>query len=305
MTEPAADLAATSFSGALGEDAGDRPLLVRVITPHSGLEGLKSAAISLRRDFRQARHLAWRFFLRDVRAEHRQSLLGYAWLVFPALANTLVWVFLNDQKLVNIDSGQVPYPLFVLTGTILWTAFTATLTALLGVVSTARSVLAKVNFPQEALVYAAFLRASVDSGITSILLVPAFILFSAPAQPEMLLFPLAILGSLLLGAAIALLILPIAVLYSDIGRGIHLLLRFGFFLTPIIFMLPASGIARRVMLLNPATPIVATGRGWLTNSGEAMPGAFIVVITSCLILAGIGLLIYKVALPHLIERIGE
>ena len=72
------------------------------------------------RDWPFTRGLAWRMFLRDTRATYRQSFLGYFWLLLPALANTLVWVFLNGAKVVNIDSGDVPYPLFVFTGTVLW-----------------------------------------------------------------------------------------------------------------------------------------------------------------------------------------
>lgn len=83
----------------------------------------------------------------------------------------------------------------------------------------------------------------------------------------------------------------------------QLVLRFGIFLTPVIFPLPPTGTARRLMLLNPATPIVATGRAWLTGSGDEIPIAFLLVVAASLALLGMGLLIYKVALPHLIERL--
>ena len=63
-------------------------------------------------------------FVRDTKAAYRQSLLGYLWIILPPGANTLVWVFLNSQNIVKIDSGAVPYALFVLTGTVLWGAST-------------------------------------------------------------------------------------------------------------------------------------------------------------------------------------
>jgi len=276
---------------------------LRVITPHAGLDAFKIAARSLWTGFRQATQLAWRFFLRDTRADHRQSLLGYVWLVFPPLANTLVWVFLNGQNVIEVDSGPVPYPIFVLSGTILWAAFNGSLMGMLGVIGGARGMLAKVSFPHEALVYSAFIKSLTDALIASLLLLPALIVFDVSWQPAMMLFPVALLSSLLLGGALGLFALPLAALYSDVGRGVQLVLRFGFFLTPIIFQLPAQGMARRLMLLNPATPIIVTGRAWLTGSGEAMPAAFFAISFGSIALLGIGLLFYKVALPHLIERL--
>ncbi len=84
-------------------------------------------------------------------------------------------------------------------------------------------------------------------------------------------FPLALLGALLVGCSIGLILTPIAALYHDVSRGMQLALRFGFFLTPVIFPLPEAGLPRMLMLLNPVTPILVSGRAWLTGSGEAMP----------------------------------
>jgi lipopolysaccharide transport system permease protein len=275
----------------------------KIIRPHTGLNAFAESIHDLRAGFHHAKALAWRFFLRDTRADHRQSLLGYLWLVFPALANTLTWVFLNNQGVVNIDSGSVPYPLFVLSGTILWTAFNGSLMGMLGVVGAARGFLAKVNFPQEALIYSAWLKSMLDACLAALVLIPALFLFDASLMPSMILFPVAILGSLVTGWALGLIAIPVATLYGDVSRAIQIVLRFGFFLTPVIFQLPRTGFARRIMLLNPVTPIVVTGRDWLTHSGEAMTQAFAIVILVSLLILATGLVFYKVALPHLIERI--
>jgi len=279
-------------------------LPVRVITPHSGVEAFRYALTSLWKGFPQAKWLAWRFFLRDTRAAHRQSLLGYFWLILPPLANTLVWVFLNSQKVIHIETGSVPYPVFVLAGTILWAAFNGALMAMLGVVNEARSVLSKVNFPHESLVYSGVLKAFVDSIIPAVLLIPALFLYPVPWSPAMLFFPVALVASLLLGTALGLIVIPVAALYSDISRAIQLGLRFGFFVTPVIFALPPDGIARTVMMLNPLTPLIVSGRTWLAGSGELMPLGFLIVLSASLVLIAAGLLFFKVTLPHIIERIG-
>ena len=276
---------------------------VRIITPHSGLEGFRAAIRELVTEFPQARRLAWRFFLRDTRAAHRQSLLGYLWLVLPALAVTLVWVFLNNQDVIDIDSGPVPYPIFVLCGTILWGAFNGSLVAMLGIVNEAKGLLSKVNFPREALVYSALLKSLTESLIPTLLLVPAVWFFPVPWQPAMLLFLLALLACLLLGAGIGLILVPLATLYSDVSRGAQLLLRFGFFFTPVIFKLPAEGAARTLMSLNPVTPLIVSGRAWFVGTGDAMSAAFFAVIGLTALAVALGLVAFKVVLPQLIERV--
>jgi lipopolysaccharide transport system permease protein len=280
-------------------------LPLRVITPNSGVGGIGKALRSLRSEWPQSSHLAWRFFLRDMRADHRQSVLGYLWLVFPPLANALVWIFLAGQKVVRIDSGAVAYPVFVLAGTLIWASFNTAVMAMLNVANQSRGILAKVNFPHESLVYSAFLKASVDSIIASLLLIPALWYFHVSIVPTTALYPVAVLAALVIGSALGLLMHPIAALYSDVGRGIQLVLRFGFFLAPVVFPLPTHGIARKIMLLNPATPAVLTGRAWLTGNSEAVVTPFCIIALISLLILVLALLLYKVTVVHLIERLSS
>jgi lipopolysaccharide transport system permease protein len=165
--------------------------------------------------------------------------------------------------------------------------------------------MAKVNFPHEALIYAGFIKATLDALVASALIIPALVVFRVDVDFHLLLFPFALGASLLIGSALGVLLLPIAALYSDIGRGIQLVLRFGFFFTPVAFPLPISGVARTVMMLNPMTPIVLSGRDWLTGSHEAMPIGFFWATAGAAVLLAISLLFFKLATPHLIERLGE
>ena len=59
------------------------------------------------------------------------------------------------------------------------------------------------------------------------------------------------------------------------------------------------------MCLNPLTPILVSGRTWLAGSGEAMPMTFVAVLAGSVLLAAAGLLFFKVAMPHLIERLSS
>ncbi|MFM7863881.1 MAG: ABC transporter permease, partial [Planctomycetaceae bacterium] len=132
-------------------------LPVRVITPHDGSDAFRHAISSLVRDWSFTRTLAWRLFLRDTRAQFRGSFLGWFWIVVPTLANSLVWMFLSGSNVIQIETGSVPYPVFVFTGNLLWAAFNTCLVGGLGILSEAQGTLGKVSFPHETLVLFVFL----------------------------------------------------------------------------------------------------------------------------------------------------
>lgn len=289
----------------LPESEHTNELPVRVITPHSGLEDFTHAIRSIVSDFPKSRALAWRMLVRDTRAMYRQSLLGYVWLFLPPIGTALVWVLLNKSSLVNIDAGEVPYPLFVMTGTVLWTAFNASVMAMQEIMGSARSMLSKINFPHEALIMAAFGKALLNSSIPILLLIPAFFYYGVNLELSVLLFPIGFLVLILLGSAVGLLFVPIGALYGDVGRAIQLALRFGFFVTPVIYALPAAGLARTLLLWNPVTTPLVTSRASLVG-GESVLGvetAIVFVISVSLLL--LSTIMFKVVMPHLIERLNS
>ncbi|MFM7862568.1 MAG: ABC transporter permease, partial [Planctomycetaceae bacterium] len=128
------------------------------------------------RDWRVSRDLAWRIFVRDTQASFRGSFLGWFWIVLPVLANSLVWMFLSGTEVVSINTGKVPYPLFVLVGNLLWTAFNGCFVGGLGVLSESGGTLSKVSFPHEALLLVILWKSLLNVGM-SLLALPPFLVF--------------------------------------------------------------------------------------------------------------------------------
>ena len=75
------------------------------------------------RDLLDSRELAWRLMVRDISAQYRQSLLGVFGAFLPPIATALVFVVLNNRKVINIGQTDIPYPIFVMFGTVLWQVF--------------------------------------------------------------------------------------------------------------------------------------------------------------------------------------
>lgn len=277
------------------------------ITVYTPASPLREPAILFRdmfRDLAASRELAWRLFARDISALYRQSILGYLWAFLPPLVTTLSFTYLNTQGIINIEKTAVPYTAFVLIGTLLWQTFYEALNSPLKAVSGARGMLAKINFPREALILAGIAEVLFNFLVRALILVPVFYYYHLSANLSLLLVPLGILGLLLVGLAIGVLLTPLGMLYSDVGRGISIIGAFWMLLTPVVYPPPTVGLGAWLAKWNPVSPALQVSRDWLTAQPVAHLGPFLCVTALALVALFIGWVIYRLSMPILIERMG-
>ncbi len=105
-------------------------------------------------------------------------------------------------------------------------------------------MLAKINFPREALVMSGILQTLFNGGIKIALLLVVLLIFGIYPELDLLLFPLAVASLILAGTAFGLLLTPVGLLYTDIGKGLPLVLQFLMYVTPVVFPMPTGGWAR-------------------------------------------------------------
>ena len=72
--------------------------------------------------------------------------------LYLPLANAAVWLFLNGSGIVTPGDTGLPYPVYVFAGTMLWSVFMDAANAPLQQTTAAKPMLAKINFPCEALI---------------------------------------------------------------------------------------------------------------------------------------------------------
>ncbi len=277
-------------------------LPTRTYTPASPLAQPWLLWKDMKEDLWAGRELAWRLAVRDISAQYRQSVLGVLWALIIPLANTAVWLFLTGSKVVQVAATPVPYPVFVFTGTLLWSILIDALNAPLQQVNANKALLAKINFPREALivsgVYQTLFNAAIKLGI---LLIVLPFLGVHPGWGG-LLIPVGLLSLVLAGTALGLLITPLGVLYGDIGRGIPLITQFLMYLSPVVFPLATTGWSASLMRLNPLTPLILNARAWFTAQPPQLLGEWALVVGGSVMLLLVVWMMYRLAMPILIER---
>jgi lipopolysaccharide transport system permease protein len=285
-----------------GTSVSGRPLHVTVYTPASAL---RSPGVMLRgmwADLRASGELAWRLAQRDLKAQYRQSLFGYLWAFVMPLSTTVAWVYLNASGIVKVTNTGMAYPIYALTGTMLWQMFVEALNSPLQQLNAAKGMLAKLNFPREALILSGIIKWWFNVGIKMLIILPALFLLGGTPDWHIVLLPLIIVALLLIGLSIGLFIAPLGLLYSDIGRVIPVVLQFAMYLTPVVFAMPDGGIVGRLFRLNFMTPVIINGRAWLTGTAGTMHIELIVVCAAAAALLFLAWVLFRSTMTVLIER---
>lgn len=259
---------------------------------------------SIFQDVRKSSFLAYQMAKRDLQAQYRQSFLGFFWAFAPILTNSLVWIFLNSSGTVQVNTGQeIPYILFVVIGTTLWSIFNESLFIPMTSVNGAKGLLSKINFPKEALLIAGVYKMSFNLMLKLILIAAILIIFGILPSAEILLFPVYLMVIILFSLALGILITPIGLIYTDINRFFSTVISFGMYITPVVYAAPRKGIFKTLFDLNPLTYLFTDSRNILTGyPAEHILGMLILGIVSGLIFL-IGLVIFRKSMPIIIEKI--
>ncbi|MAZ72141.1 MAG: polysialic acid transporter [Flavobacteriaceae bacterium] len=255
------------------------------------------------RDIRSSLFLARQLATRDITAQYRQSFLGILWAFITPLVTALVWIILNGSGAVRITDTGLPYPIFVISGTLLWAIITEAINSPISSTNGAKGILSKINFPKEALVVSGVFKLLFNALPKVLIMIIFMVIYGVSFQLSMLLFPVILLGAIFFGTTIGFFLTPIGMLYKDISKMISMGLKFLMYATPVVFAIPAEeGILKTLMELNPISPILVTARDFLVGSNPEYLSYFGIVIAICVPLFFIGLVLYRISIPIIVER---
>ena len=273
-----------------------------VYTAESQLRYPGRLVLSMLKDLLTSRELAWRILIRNLSAQYRQTLLGYLWAFLPPIATTWVFVFLNSQQIFNVGETGIPYPAYVMVGTLLWQVFVDALNSPIKLIASSKSMLAKINFPREALILAGLGEVLFNFLIRLILLIVVFVWFKISIPVTALLAPAGVLALIALGLMIGVLLSPLSILYQDIEKGLTIITAIWLLVTPVAYAPPTTWPASLLVSLNPVSPLLITTRELLITGTVSQPGSFLLITSIVSLLLLFGWALYRLAIPHLIER---
>jgi lipopolysaccharide transport system permease protein len=277
-------------------------LEVKVYQKENNLSILQILKASLK-DIYSSRFLARQLAERDIKAQYRQSYLGVLWAFILPLGTAFVWIFLNNTGTIKLSDTGIPYPLFAFSGTLIWSIIIASINSPLQSTNAARSILTKINFPKEALILSGIYKLLFNSIIKILLLVLFVFFYGVGFHWSLLLFPFTIIGAILFGTTLGLFITPIGLLYSDISKLISFGMQFLMYITPVVYSIPKTGMMKTVMTWNPVSYIILTARDLSVGFEPTYLTYFLIVLGICIPFLLIGLVLYRISIPIIVERL--
>ncbi len=257
----------------------------RVDAPVTVLEAGRTEA-NYWRDLWRYRELAGFLAWRDVKVRYKQAVLGASWAIIQPAIQTVLLTFVFG-KLAGMSSGEVPYPLLVLCGSLPWQLFTGAFNGAGNSLVGNSHLISKVYFPRLVVPLSALAVALVDFLIIFAFTVPTVALFYQTPDWRILVTPAFVLLALMIALGAGLWISALTVRFRDFRFITPFLLQIGLFVTPIGYSTEATPGWRDLLALNPLTTVV-NGMRWCllggTPSLEARDVAT-TLTTACLLLA--------------------
>ena len=212
-----------------------------LITPLAGWPTLQL------KDLWNYRFLVYQLTLRNIKVRYKQTFLGVAWALLLPLLMTLVLAYSLQRILPNVE-GNLPYPIFVLSGMLPWIFFQSAVIAAANSVVSSEGLVTKVYFPRLVIPLSAIAAALIDLAISCSVLVGMMLWYGIRPTASLLLFPLAVLLLLASATGIGTLLAALTVSYRDFRHAVPYVLQAWMLATATIF-LPTSG--GRLSQLNP------------------------------------------------------
>ena len=213
------------------------------------------------------RELLYFLTLRDIKVRYKQTLMGFAWVIIQPLTTMLIFT-LVFKRFVRLDSGTLPYPLFALSGLILWIFFANAVTNSTNSLVTNTKLITKVYFPRMYIPAASVGAGLVDLCIAFLLLIVLALYYRVTLTFSIVLLPLFIVMMTLLALAIGLISAALTVKYRDLRHALPFIIQLWMFASPVIY--PTSIVPDRwkwLLLVNPVAGIIEGFRAALTGNG--------------------------------------
>lgn len=256
------------------------------------------------RELIKSRGLIWRLIVRDITARYKQSVFGILWAFIAPLVMMLIFVWIKKKNFLPIGETDMPYAGFVFTGQIVWFLFSQGIISSANSMVAAGSMLTKINFPKEVLVFSAVGQTIFDFLLRVPLLMIVFVWVDFTPKITILLVPFVLLPLLFLVVGIGFYMALFNAVARDISSALGIILNLGMFVTPVIYSPPTSWpLSFLVNTVNPVSAYITVSRDLMTVGSLTDPIAYVLSLILSIMIFLFGWRVFHLVEPKIAERI--
>jgi len=209
---------------------------------------------------------------RDFFVRYRRASFGLAWAIVIPLTQALILAVVLS-RVTRIKTPGVSFTVFLLSGTVVWTFFSAAVSASTTAIVDGAGMSTKIYFPRAVLPLVNVIGGLYGLGLNIVVLLVLTPIFGSwPGWQVLLLIP-AVALTTLLAATFGLVLSALQVYFRDVRYLLDAATRAWFYITPIFYPLTILHGLRTWVEANPVTGVVELFRagtvgadpGWLTS----------------------------------------
>lgn len=236
MSEPAAP------------DAADR---WTELAPASGL--LRGLSL---REVLEYRGVAVALARRDLQAGYKQTVLGVAWLIVGPLASVVVFTLVFGE-LAGLPSEGIAFPVFVLSGMVLWNYVSWVLQDGADSLVADREMIQKIYYPRILSPIARAIPPLLELGVQLGILVVLMVVYGVWPGPQVVLVPFVLVLLPIVAVGLSLGFAALNARIRDVAFAVPFLMGLLFYAAPIVYAQDAvDGWVRVLLSLNPMTGLI-------------------------------------------------
>lgn len=197
---------------------------------------------------------------RDLRVRYAQTFLGLTWAFLQPAATLLIFTVVFGHA-VKIDTGQIPYPLFAMTGMTAWTYFSFVLNQSGNSIITSQEMVKKIYFPRLIIPLSKAVVGFVDLFIALAMLFFLMIYFRVTPSANFIYAPLFLVLTVTSSLGIGIWLSALTIRFRDFQHVVPFMVQFGLYATPIAYTsevivsnLPRWAVA--IYYLNPMVGVI-------------------------------------------------
>lgn len=281
-------------------------MIERIYTSGKKNKSLLSYFKDIVGDFKNSYELGLEMAVRNLKSTYRGSYLGIIWSAATPISTAVLWIFLRQLNIIQVENISIPYPLYVYSGTMMWQIFTSAINTPATQVRTNRNLLVKLNIPKESLIISGML--GLLARIVPSILIFIFLLFLFKIEVSasiVVMLPVMVI-LILIGLMIGLILMPFLLLLKDLQFGLPLVLQALFYFTPVVYATPINSFFSTFFKINPLTYLFEIAR---MSINMPLGDLHLTPIIFYLLLSAVGLIfavIYqRISLEIIVERLGS
>lgn len=240
------------------------------------------------------RELAYFFVWRDIKIRYKQTIIGALWAIFQPLATMLIFTIFFG-KFAKIPSDNIPYPIFVYVGLLLWNYFSFGLSHASESMVANSSIIQKIYFPRLLIPISSSLVGLVDFAVASVVLLGLMFFYHfSPNLMVIVYLPFLILITFLSSVGLGCFFASINVKYRDVRYVIPFFIQMVMFLTPVIY--PLSMLSHKFkwfISFNPMSGVIENARRVVFSSGKVDWHLLVISIGISLVLFVCGIMYFR------------